>query len=281
MIFTFDYWNSFCRDLHESNVHSITAKQLMHDHPSSPYVVLKHDVETNVGNALRMAEIEHKWGHCASYYVQAYLLDKEENVAKLLKMQEMGHEISYHYDVMDANGGHLPSAILDFESKLELFKKHGFYIETLCQHGNPVVERKGYTSNRDFFRSPEVQAKYPDLADIMVDFKQKAASTTDYLYFSDAGRKFKLIYDPINNDLVPSDDKNIPFENLKDLWTYVLQQNANSIISTHPHRWVASKTKFMIKTAIFVVLRAIAKVTMKIPFLKKLMSKYYYLAKKL
>ncbi len=281
MIFTYNYWDGFCKQLHENGVHSITAKQLMHDHPSETYVILKHDVETNVGSALKMAEIEHKWGHSGSYYVQAYLLEEEKNVAMLRKMQEMGHEISYHYDVMDANAGDIPSAITDFSTKCELFEKNGFRLETLCQHGNPVVERNGYASNRDFFRNEKVQELFPSLADIMVDFKQKAEGTTDYLYFSDAGRKFKLIYDPINNDLVPSDDKNIPFDTLNELWEYVNEQNANCIISTHPHRWVSSKAKYIIKTTIFKVIRSIAKVMMKIPFMKKFMSKYYYLAKKI
>ncbi len=281
MIFTYRYWASFCRQLHEDGIHSIPAKQLMDTRPIGTYLILKHDVETNVGSALRMAQIEHQWGHCGSYYVQAYLLEKEENIAMLRKMQEMGHEISYHYDVMDSNRGHIPGAMAEFEANCRLFENNGFSLSTLCQHGNPVVERKGYTSNRDFFRDPEVQKKYPQLADIMVDFKEKAAGTTAYLYFSDAGRRFKLIHDPVNNDLIPSDDKNIPFDTLQALWDYVQEQQQNCIISTHPHRWVASRVKYVIKTAVFKTVRAIAKLLLKIPGMKKLMSRYYGLAKKL
>ncbi len=281
MIFTYSYWDKFCEQLHKKGFHSIPARLLMSKKITSNYVVLKHDVETNVANALRMAEIEHKWGHSGTYYVQAYLLEDEKNILMLKKMQDMGHEISYHYDVMDANSGDIPAAIADFEAKCELFEEKGFQLITLCQHGNPIVERKGYASNRDFFRNETVKKKFPNMTDIMVDFKEMALGGTDYLYFSDAGRKFKLIYDPINNDLIPSDDKNIPFDNLDLLWNYVTEQNANAIISTHPHRWVKSKAKYVIKAAVFKIIKATAKLLIKIPFMKKLMSKYYYLAKKI
>lgn len=282
MIFTFKLWEEFCEKLDKANVHSIPAKRLMHEHITPQYVVLKHDVETNVANALQMAGIEHKYGHCGVYYVQAYLLENSQNIAMLNEMQQMGHEISYHYDVMDSNAGDLPKAMQEFEEKIQLFEKHGFHIETLCQHGNPVVERKGYTSNRDFFRNRAVQAKYPALADIMVDFKQKAFGGTEYMYFSDAGRQFKLIYDPITNDLVPSDDKSISYDDLDQMWAYIMgQEDRCAIISTHPHRWVKSEVKYVVKTAIFKCVKNAAKMLMKVPVFKRIMSKYYYLAKKL
>ncbi len=280
MIFTYKYWDSFCRRLAEQKVHSIPARQLMTEQPQRPYLVLKHDVETNVASALKMAQIEHHYGHTGSYYVQAYLLSDEKNLAMLQQMQQLGHEISYHYDVMDSTGGNIPEAIAVFAENAALFEKNGFPLVTLCQHGNPVVERKGYHSNRDFFRNPAVQERFPQLTDIMVDFKEKALGTTEYLYFSDAGRKFKLIFDPINNDVIPSDDKNIPFDSLDALLLFIQEKDANAIISTHPHRWVKSKAKYLVKTAVFKTVRAAAKLLLKIPFLKKFMSRYYYLAKK-
>ncbi len=280
MIFAYSYWESFCQLLYEKGVLSVPARKIMQEKLSGPYLVLKHDVETNVESAFYMAQIEHKWGHRGSYYVQAYLLENEKNVVLLKKMQDMGHEISYHHDVMDANAGDISSAINDFEMKYDLFEQNGFHIETVCQHGNPIVERNGYASNRDFFRNANVKSKFPYIADIMVDFKEKALGGTEYLYFSDAGRKFNLIFDPINNDINPSDNKNIPFDSLEDLWEYALVQCQNVIISTHPHRWVNSKIKYIAKTILFKVIRTIAKFFTKIPFLRKFMSRYYFIAKK-
>ena len=191
-------------------------------------------------------------------------------------MQEMGHEISYHYDVMDSNRGNLDDAIKEFDENLKRFESLGFSIVTVCQHGNPVVERIGYTSNRDFFRNRRVQSLYPDIADIMVNYKEKYH--TDYTYYSDAGRKFKLIFDPINNDIVNSDDKNIPYEDLNALLEALPDQ---AIISTHPHRWTDSVASYVVKDKAFKIIKSMAKLAMKVPGVKKIMSRYYYLAKRI
>lgn len=97
MIFVYKVWEKFCSQLDKEGLHSIPACAVTAGKPS--YLVLKHDVETNVPRAYKMASIEYTYGHCGSYYVQAYLLDDPKNVELLKDMQKMGHEISYHYDV--------------------------------------------------------------------------------------------------------------------------------------------------------------------------------------
>lgn len=276
MIFTYYRWETFCSGLSSKGLHSIPVKDIV---PSAPqYIVLKHDVETDVKKAYRLATIEHKYGHRGSYYVQAYLMHDAANIRMLQVMQQMGHEISYHYDVMDSCKGDLNKAIREFADNKHLFEKNGFPIETVCQHGNPIVERIGYTSNRDFFRSEKVRELYPNIVDVMVNLKSDVH--TDFTYYSDAGRVFKLIYDPLNNDIVNSDDKNVPYQDLDEL-LMALDINRGIIISTHPHRWCGSAVGYLAKTYMFKAVRATAKVIMRIPVAKKIMSRYYYLAKKI
>lgn len=274
MIFVYKYWDQFCRDLKENGIVSIPAREVKET--MTAFLVLKHDIENTVPKAYKLAEIENKYGHRGTFYAHAYLLDDPQNVELLRKMQAMGHEISYHYDVMDSNHGNLDGAINEFEVNRKRFESLGFPIITVCQHGNPVVERIGYTSNRDFFRSSRAQALYPNIADIMVDYKEKYR--TDYTYFSDAGRKFKMIFDPINNDIVNSDDKNIPYEDLNDLMEAL---PSKAIISTHPHRWTDSAASYIVKEKAFKIIKGTAKLAMKVPGVKKIMSRYYYLAKKI
>lgn len=275
MIFTYKQWDAFCENLKRNRLHSMPARSVVPD--SGRYLVLKHDVETNVPSAYHMARIEAKHGHKGSYYVQAYLLDDPTNVDLLQEMQKLGHEISYHYDVMDSNQGNLGRAIEEFARNLALFEANGFRIQTVCQHGNPIVERVGYTSNRDFFRSAQVQCLYPEIADVMVNYPEKYQ--TQYKYFSDAGRLFKHIYDPINNDITNSSDRNIPYKDLEALFG-ALDKNVGNIISIHPHRWTASAGKYIIKSAAFKIAKFVARLLMKIPFINKLMGRFYYLAKK-
>ena len=123
MIFTYKKWETFCKKLQQAGLQSIPVREVSAD--CGKYLVLKHDVETNVGSACRMAQIEHKYGHRGSYYVQAYLLEDETNVGLLQKMQELGHEISYHYDVMDSCKGDLEKAVEAFEENRKCFEKNG------------------------------------------------------------------------------------------------------------------------------------------------------------
>ena len=125
MIFVFKAWEKFCSQLDKEGLHSIPACAVTAGKRS--YLVLKHDVETNVPCAYKMASIEHTYGHCGSYYVQAYLLDDPKNVELLTDMQKMGHEISYHYDVMDSSKGDMEKALAEFIKNKELFEKTGLF----------------------------------------------------------------------------------------------------------------------------------------------------------
>ena len=276
MIFIYKNWDKFCKELKNKQIISIPAKEV--EKQGKSFLVLKHDIENTVSKAYKLAEIEHSYGHRGTYYIHAYLLEDLNNVKLLKKMQKMGHEISYHHDVMDSNGGNLDNAIIEFNKNKVLFEKLGFQITTVCQHGNPIIERKGYTSNRDFFRNNKVQKLYSNISDIMVNYKEKY--NIDYDYYSDAGRKFKLIYDPINNDRIKSDDKNISYETL-DAIIENLMYTSRVIISTHPHRWSESAVKYILKDKLFKIIKGCAKLLMHIPICKKIMSKYYYLAKKI
>ena len=178
MVFIYSEWDRFCSRLKEKGIISIPAQEVSEN--TEEFLVLKHDIENTVSKAYKLAEIENKYGHRGTYYAHAYLLNDPQNVEFFHKMQAMGHEISYHYDVMDSNHGDLDGAIREFEVNRKRFESLGFPIVTVCQHGNPVVERVGYTSNRDFFRNSRVQALYYYIADIMVDYKEKYH--TDYSY---------------------------------------------------------------------------------------------------
>ena len=276
MIFVFKKWKRFCKTLKEIGITSVTASSL--GFSQNGFLVLKHDVETNVKKAYEMAKIESELGHCGSYYVQAYLMNDPKNVLMLQKMQSMGHEVSYHYDVLDSAHGDFELAKKEFKKNLNIFERNGFQIETVCQHGNPLIERIGYTSNRDFFRRPDIQREYSSISDIMVNFKSNKG--IDYLYFSDAGRHFKLIYDPLFNDVNKNDDKDVPYGNLSGL-TKAISVGGNYIISTHPHRWCSFAFTYLLKNMVFKIVKFVAKLLYRIPFMKKFISKHYGLAKKL
>lgn len=277
-MFLYKQWDKFCQNLKNRGIISTPASTLLKLKADEPFVVLKHDVETNPKKALRLAQIESKYSHKGSYYVQAYLLKNSKSVSILKKIQDLGHEVSYHHDVMDSNKGNLIKAKEEFCKNVETFKRHGFNVETVCQHGNPVIERKGYSSNRDFFRDHSIEQLFDNISDIMVNFKTKM--NADYIYISDAGYGWKIIYDPENNDIVDSSEKDINLCDLDEVLKLIGNQNP-VIVSTHPHRWNNNIAIAKFKNITFKFIKFSAKCISKIPFINKLMGKFYFLAKKI
>lgn len=239
------------------------------------FVCLKHDVEGTPLKALRLAEIEAKYGLHTTYYVQAHLMEdsKYDNVFR--KIKDFGHEVSYHYDVLDACNGDFEAAKQMFEEKLQIFENKGFLFKTICQHGNPIKERVGYTSNRDFWRNEDIKSKY-DFVDVVVNFQESTG--LDYLYISDVGYRWNIIEDPENNDR-NAGAKNKKVDGFRELKT--LMHDYNLIISTHPHRWQKTKLKIGLHIAIFRVVRPLALFIKKIPILGEIMNRFYFLAKKI
>jgi len=278
MIFVYKQWDDFCRKLKDNGFVSVSAATILKIKPDKPFLVLKHDVETNPSKALRLAQIENNYLHKGSYYVQVYLLHSSKNIDILKQIQELGHEVSYHHDVMDSNKGDIYKAAEEFQRNIELFENNGFLVQTVCQHGNPIIERDGYSSNRDFFRNAKVTKMYEHISEIMVNFKSKIYE--DYKYISDVGYGWKIIFDPENNDVVNSEEKDIALENL-DKVLDVIKNRKSVIVSTHPHRWHSNVVSAQAKEIVFKSVKYSTKCMLKIPFMKKMMGRFYYLAKKI
>lgn len=277
-MFYYKNWVSFCRTLSLDSRIKCTVSESLKLPRGTHFIVLKHDVESNLHNALELAKIESQYGIKGSYYVQAYLLKDKENIALLKKIQDMGHELSYHYDVLDANSGDYLKAEKDFAYWLGRFEEEGFHFSTICQHGNPIKKRIGYCSNRDFFRNSKIKSKYSDLVDVVVDYSHYAIDK--YVYISDAGYEWKHITEPETNDL-HKDALVIPIGNFSNLIKYIDGIKTSIILSTHPHRWKKSKLKIYLKIVIFKILRFVARMLEKIPFAYKILSRYYFIAKRI
>lgn len=277
-MFYYHNWDRFCQFVKNSNFATCTAEESLSTPKDRKFIVLKHDVEGNVPKALKLAEIEHRYGIRGSYYVQAYLIENPENVSILKKMKELGHEISYHYDVLDANSGDFEKAEKDFAYWIKQFNENGFVFKTICQHGNPIKKRVGYTSNRDFFRNPKIKAKYNQFVDMVVDYSQYIGQW--YNYISDAGYMWKHITEPETNDLNP-DSPTIPIGNFNRLKEFISNSACSIVLSTHPHRWEESKAKIMCKIGFFKCARTTAKTLQKIPFAYSILNRFYFLAKKI
>ena len=83
--------------------------------------IIRHDVDKSLSNALKMAVIESQYEIKSSYYfrVKPNLFNKDI----IKKIYNLGHEIGYHYEVMDKAKGDLISAKKLFREEWPLFKE--------------------------------------------------------------------------------------------------------------------------------------------------------------
>ena len=276
-MFYFKNWECFCAFLQSKKIFCCTASESLNVMKDTQCIVLKHDVEGDVPKAYKLAQIETSHGIKGSYYVQGYLMKDSKNIAMLQEMQTWGHEISYHYDVLDACNGDYERAIREFSDFLNLFYKAGFCFNTICQHGNPVKRRVGYTSNRDFFRNEKVRTLYPQFVDMVVDYSHYVKY--EYKYISDAGYCWNIITLPETNDLYP-DVKNIKIGSFSNLMDEV-NKGVSLVISTHPHRWKSSFIAIYSHIYFFRIVRFVIKSILHIPGVENILSKFYFLAKKI
>ena len=265
-------WEYFCSSV--DGARCVTVSELPELDGTDSWIAIKHDVETNVERALKIAEIEAKYSIRATYFVQSYLLPANKNL--LHAIAELGHEVTYHYDVLDANSGDFIKATLEFEEAVKNFEGAGFPVKSVCPHGNPLMNRDGWDSNKDFFRNSQVASQFIGIFDLVVQGKDKIL--TDYMYISDAGFSFNIISDIVNNDkILPNNTLILSINEL----IHIVNSKHAVIISTHPHRWTSSYLIASLRRLRFTVIRRLALLASKSTYLKKIMSRFYFLAKKL
>lgn len=270
MILNHNNWQKICINLKKNN-HLFTRADEIQKLSTYKWVLIKHDIETDPNSALEIAKIESSLDIAATYYIQGDLILKHSKIFK--DIESLGHEIAYHYDVLDANDGDFSRAISDFEDNLKNFSKAGFEVKTICPHGNPLMKRNGWSSNRDFFESKFVRNKYSHLFDIVVDINNV---TNNLLYISDVGYSFKEII-----DISSTDQKNLHKSKSIDINTKLYKHfDKTIVISTHPHRWTKFSISFILKKYFFVLSRNIARYLYKVPIFKFIISKFFFLARK-
>jgi hypothetical protein len=101
---------------------------------------------------------------------------------------------------------------------------------------------------------------------------------SEFIYISDAGYEWKIIANVDNNDFVNNGD--LIIGNIEDM-VELVTHHKKMVISSHPHRWSENYFVAFSHLTFFKVIRLIAKYFANFRILKKIMSKFYYLAKKI
>ncbi len=209
-----------------NNYEIVTFSGYLQGKPKNKAVILRHDVDRLVKNALKMARLEQEMSIRSSYYFRYRKGVFNPEIIK--EISGLGHEIGYHYEVLAKTRGDLEKGFALFKKELEQFGENvAINVKTICMHGSPLSK----WDSRKLWE----KYSYKDLGlrgepYFDVDFSRVA-------YITDTGRrwnssKFSLrdrVETPFTFDFKNTDDIIDAFKNTR-LPRIIM-------INIHPHRW--------------------------------------------
>lgn len=103
--FTLAKYGELCSAIVQSGYAAMSVKDYLSLslQPPGKVIILRHDVDRKPENALKMAELERGFDLRATYYFRS---TKEVFKAGIMQeIEKTGHEVGYHYEVLDKAKG--------------------------------------------------------------------------------------------------------------------------------------------------------------------------------
>ncbi len=189
--------------------------------------ILRHDVDKYPERSLKVAQLEKELGIRSSYYFR--MMDDVFVPEIIQEIEKMGHEIGFHYEVVDKASGDIGRAIEIFEDELSEIRKVAD-VQTICMHGSPLKPWKNldlwtHYDFRDFGIRGEPY--------ISVDFESVA-------YYTDTSRcwdgEASAIDDCVEDNIATR------IKTTDELIDIIESQSFDKLmILTHPQRWTEGK----------------------------------------
>lgn len=234
--FTITKFRELCNTISNSGYHPLTIREyLQRKEKPKRFIILRHDIDIKPERAPKMAEIEKEFDLYSTYYFRT--TDEVFQPTIIKRIAEMGHEVGYHYEVLDKARGDKTKAIEIFKKELVEFRTI-CNVETICMHGNTRTK----WDNRDLWMDYDFK-DYGIIGEayLSIDFSQ-------ILYLSETGRswsnKYKIkdiSYSKYGMDIL---------ENIKstdDVIHLIKQECADHIyLLSHP-RWADSFNDWLIE----------------------------------
>ena len=213
------------------------------------FVLLRHDVDRKPENALAMARLEAEHGIHGTYYVRT--IGKTFKPDLIRRIQDLGHEVGYHFEDLDRADGDQEAALDSFRT--ELAKLRAIVdVETVCMHGNPLTPH----DNRDLLKGA-------DFADFdLLGEAYLSADFTDLTYFSDTGRTWRDGPLKVKDHTMGEGEKDVQVDTTFELIGLLLREEVDhAYVLVHPNRWAGSYPEFVSEhakdTAVNVVKRGL------------------------
>jgi len=225
--FTLDKFQQLCMSLDENNYSSLTMEEYLTTNSlPEKYIMMRHDIDRNPSKALETARIEQEYDIKATYYFRT-VNDNLFCPEIISEVNEMGHEIGYHYEVLNECKGNYEDAIKLFEKNLKKFNDLG-NVKTVCMHGQPLSKY----DNRDIWKKYDYRA-FGVIGEAYLSIDDSVN------YLCDTGRNWN--FDHCLRDYIPNKKESIHVNSTDDLIELVESGDiSNFYLLTHPERWSAN-----------------------------------------
>lgn len=236
--FTLGKYRELCEALQESYT-TCTVNEYLTTHRSSDQnhledsncnvAILRHDVDRKIGNALRMAQLEHHLGVQASYYFRYPYTFNPEIITII---QSLGHEVGYHYETLSKARGNVRQALALFKEELAAFRSI-CEVNTICMHGSPLSRY----DNRDLWKHADLK-EFGLLGEAYLSIDGHRLS-----YFTDTGRNWNGTNSV--RDMLPGAECNAHAETTDDLIGLLRGREVDCLyLTVHPERWAVSEREW-------------------------------------
>jgi len=223
MDFTLAKYKELLKVIKENDIDVVKVKDWI-EKPQRSGLIIRHDVDRLPGNALKMAKLESQYGIFTTYYFR--ILNHTFKPAIIKKIQEMGHEVGYHYEDLSLAKGNYEEARRLFALNLNRFKEIGVVVKTVAMHGRPFSKY----DNKDFWIKN-------NLADY--NLTGEAFLSIDYrsiFYFTDTGRSWSEKSTNLRDKV--KTQKEFEIHQTKDLIRFSrLNKDEKVALVIHPERW--------------------------------------------
>jgi hypothetical protein len=196
-------------------------------------LALRHDVDSSLESALELGRLEREHGFVATYFVlhTAPYWRREDLVVRLRGLQDLGHEVGFHHDLLTVERVEGGDAGEVLERELGRVRAGGIDVVGAAAHGSPWCHRLGFHNNYVFcgwdepvpgFPAMEVRRKLDPAA---FGLEYEAYHLGEDAYASDSRFKGRRRWHPRALELEPG---------------------RRTIVLTHPCHWdrsVAAKAR--------------------------------------
>lgn len=233
--FTLDTYARLCDALRAGAFESLTfSDYLTWPDAKRPArcVLIRHDVESDLPHALRMAAVEREHGLVATYF---YRVKRGFDPRPIAAMAALGQEIGYHYETLGQAWGDVDRALALFGEKLEQLRRIA-PVRVASMHGSPIAP----WDNRDIW----TRAQPADFGLVGEVYRDVDYAQVDY--FTDTGRTWHPFRNNIR-DRAPAPPRH--FVETTDELIALLGSGAveRLCLVVHPERWSATRLGWTVR----------------------------------